>query len=264
MPDSALKTHFRRLLPRGIRPHRILWGPLRGCWIVTSWHDYPGAIIGRTERPLLDWFEHNVSVGETWLDIGAHYGYTALALSRLVGRGGRVFAFEPHLATAGFLAQMRILNRLDQLTVIPCGLGARESLSLASLPAVRGMVDSTVACDGRWAESFLVAPLEWLWPRICGDRERFDGVKIDVQGMEIETLKGMAPLLAEFTPRLAVEVHDGVDRRELLDLIESVGYARGGEPVELRAGESTAQYLNDRSYSFKPRRRVTLDPALGK
>src|SRR5437870_10702962 len=124
MADSRLKGQIRRLLPRGVRPHRILSGPLRGLRIVTSWHDYPAAILGRTERALLDWFEHNVGAGETWLDVGAHYGYTALALSRLVGPQGRVFAFEPMIATCGHLARTRTLNGLRQLTVVPCGLGS--------------------------------------------------------------------------------------------------------------------------------------------
>jgi hypothetical protein len=34
-------------------------------------------------------------------DIGAHYGYTAIALCKLVGPSRRVFAFEPMLKTAG-------------------------------------------------------------------------------------------------------------------------------------------------------------------
>src|SRR5206468_10103171 len=101
MVRRSLKEYFRRFLPKTVRPHRILAGRLRGLRIVTSWHDYPGAILGRTERPLLDWFERNVRAGETWLDVGAHYGYTAIALSRLVGLRGRVFAFEPVVATAG-------------------------------------------------------------------------------------------------------------------------------------------------------------------
>ncbi|HEY6210465.1 MAG TPA: hypothetical protein VIW28_15495, partial [Gemmatimonadales bacterium] len=117
-------AHIRWLMPRAIRPHRILAGPLRGRTIVTSWHDYPGAILGRTERALLRWFERNVKAGETWLDAGAHYGYTAIALSELVGRSGRVFAFEPVLATAGHLARTRALNDLPQLIVVPFGLGA--------------------------------------------------------------------------------------------------------------------------------------------
>ena len=78
----SLKERFRKLLPRQTREHRILSGQLRGVAIVTSWHDYPGAILGRTEAPLLEWFRHNVRRSQTWIDIGAHYGYTAIALAR--------------------------------------------------------------------------------------------------------------------------------------------------------------------------------------
>src|SRR5437899_9381964 len=126
----GLKDVVRPLLPKRIKRHRILTGRLKGMLIVTSWHDYPAAITGRTERPLLNWFAENVSRGETWLDVGAHYGYTALALSRLVGAEGRVFAFEPVLRTAGCLAETRSINHLPQLAIIPIGLSAPEALEL--------------------------------------------------------------------------------------------------------------------------------------
>src|SRR2546421_9928625 len=106
---SSRKAQIRRLLPRAVRPRRILAGPLRGASIYTSWHDYPGAILGTTERPLLEWFGRNILPGETWIDIGAHYGYTAIALCRLVGPAGRVVAFEPVLSTAGRVARTREL-----------------------------------------------------------------------------------------------------------------------------------------------------------
>ena len=48
----SLKPAVRKLAPRTIRAHRILGGPLRGRVIVTSFHDYPAAILGRTEQPL--------------------------------------------------------------------------------------------------------------------------------------------------------------------------------------------------------------------
>src|SRR5437879_10907621 len=130
MASSSLKRQLRRLMPRTVRPHRILRGRLRGFKIVTSWHDYPGAILGTTERPLLEWFERNVRSGETWLDVGAHYGYTGIALSRLVGARGRVFAFEPVAMTAGYVTRTRALNGLAQLRVIPCGLGSPETLAV--------------------------------------------------------------------------------------------------------------------------------------
>lgn len=59
-------------------------GPLRGVWLVTSWHDYLAGLTGHTERALLGWFEQHVQPGETWLDVGAHYGYTAFAIARRV------------------------------------------------------------------------------------------------------------------------------------------------------------------------------------
>ena len=83
--NKRLKGAIRKLLPQAVGPHRIKSGPLRGSTIVTSWHDYPAAILGRTEAALLAYFARHASSGETWLDVGAHYGYTAIALSKLVG-----------------------------------------------------------------------------------------------------------------------------------------------------------------------------------
>jgi FkbM family methyltransferase len=221
---------------------------------VTSWHDYPAAILGRTERPLLEWFAQNVKAGETWLDVGAHYGYTAIALCRSVGRSGRVFAFEPMMSTAGYVTQTRQLNNFPQLTVLPLGLAAPETLEMKQLPVTRGMVESTLGKNEgcrMWQETIMVARFDWLWPRICGGREQIDGVKIDVQGMEIEVLQGMLETLRRQRPKLVVEVHRGVDRKELLGLIETAGYSRQAMPIEPIEGEVEPQYVNDRSYYFK-------------
>jgi FkbM family methyltransferase len=224
---------------------------LRGYRIVTSWHDYPAAIMGRTEGPLLAWFAQRVKLGETWLDIGAHYGYTAIALSQLVGQQGRVFAFEPELCTAGYLSQTRLHNGLSQLAVLPYALGATCDLTVLQLPVTRGMIDSTIQ-QGDWAEAIHVVRLDWLWPRVCGDQGQIHGVKIDVQGMEIDVLHGMSEVLQTHRPKLVVEVHSGVNRAELLDLVEKAGYGRTAVPVEPVAGEVYPQYLDNHSYAFQP------------
>lgn len=253
--NRQLKENIRTILPRSIRDRRILGGPLRGQYLVTSWHDYPAAILGRTERPLLEWFQHNVQRGETWLDIGAHYGYTAVALCRCVGEKGRVYAFEPMVATAGCISRTRERNGLQQLTVVPIGLGNCGDLQIHRLPAVRGMADSTLA-EHAFEEPLVIAGLDWLWPRIgrsTGDHsERIDGVKIDVQGMEIEVLSGMRETLRQYRPKLAVEIHQGVSRRDFLDLLAEIGYAPLGYPIEPLPGERDPQYADNRSYAFSP------------
>lgn len=250
---QGFKTFLRSLLPRKIGPQHIIGGPLRGSIIVTSWHDYPAAILGYTERPLLGWFAHHVRRGETWLDIGSHYGYTALALSRLVGSEGRVFAFEPMVSTAGCVAQTRLLNQMSQLTVVPMALAELPGeMTIQRLPTTRGMADSTLSVDGKWSELLYVTSLDWLWSRICGGQKQVDGIKIDVQGMELDVLRGGCEILRQWTPRLIVEVHAGVDRVELLRLLASVGYGGEGVPVDPEPGGHSPQYLDNHSYAFFP------------
>lgn len=257
--NSWLKKTVRQFLPRALKPHHIRAGPLQNYRIVTSWYDYPAAIFGYTERPLLDWFAHNVHSGETWLDIGAHYGYTALAMAQYVGATGRVLAFEPMLTSAGCIAQTRQLNHLTQLTVLPLALGDARTLQMQELPTVRGMLDSTVAQHSpqngqdRWHETLLVVALDELWQTISGADVRIHGIKIDVQGMELTVLRGMLNLLQNQHPKLVIEVHDGVSRADLLVLLEQAGYTRNAVPIEPISGEAAAQFVSDKSYAFLPR-----------
>jgi FkbM family methyltransferase len=244
---TPLKSQIRRLLPCSIRPHAILAGPLSGASIYTSWHDYPGAILGTTEKPLLEWFQRNVSPGETWLDIGAHYGYTAIALCRLVGTAGRVIAFEPVLSTAGCIARTRELNSLRQLQVVPLGLGACPAIETRRLPLVRGMADSTIS-RGAWEEPISVVSFDSVWRFLSEQNPAVHGVKIDVQGMELDVIEGMRHTLLSQHPKLIVEFHSGVDRAHALELLSACGYNGPGSPIDPTAGEPS--YQDDKSYLF--------------
>ncbi len=255
---------LRGLLPRTIRPRRIVAGPLRGAWLVTSWHDYPGGLTGRTERALLDWFTQHVRQGETWLDVGAHYGYTTIALGRLVGRQGRVFTFEPVPATAGCVDQGRALNDLPQVAVVPLGLGRVETMEFKRLALTRGMADSTLdagrvprsgpgeAPPSSWFVNAGIARFDWLWPAINGGNDAIHGVKIDVQGMELDTLEGMREALERWHPRLVLELHAGVSRDAVLSLLRELGYSSDAVAIEPVRGERTPQFLDNHSYAFHP------------
>jgi FkbM family methyltransferase len=251
--NESLKASIRKLLPKQFRPHRIMSGPLSGMRIVTSWNDYPSAILGYNESALLKWLGQNVKAGETWLDVGAHYGYTTLAMSRLVGSGGRVFTFEPTLSTAGCVSKTVMLNKLNQVTVVPMGLGSPATLELVRIGTSRGMSDRTLNGKGESEVTIFVASFDWLWPQLSGPNARIDGVKIDVQGMELEVLRGMSTWLRAWKPKLAVEVHEGVDRKVLLALIESFGYSPDSKPIDPVDGETASGYHDNHSYAFTAR-----------
>ena len=186
-----------------------------------------------------------MKTGETWLDVGAHYGYTAIALSRLVGRSGRVIAFEPVLSTADCMARTREANQLEQLRIVPLGLSSATGVVPSRMAVYRGMAGGNPARAGA-SQSVMTAGLDGLWESLCGRDPCIHGVKIDVQGMEGAALSGMAGTLREWGPKLVIEFHRGVDRQGILDLLEDCGYDRDPQPLELPSGFIE----DDKSYVF--------------
>lgn len=246
----TLRT-LRPLLSRRTRPRRILRGPLHGYRMVTSWHDYPAALLGYTEAPLLRWFTSAVRSGETWLDVGAHYGYTALALARLVGPQGRVIAFEPVPATAACLAETGRLNGMPQLHVLALALSDSVEVAPLEVALVRGMAERTTR-PGAACGSIEAVSLDEVWGSLTEGDTELHGIKVDVQGMEAQALAGMASVLNRHRPLLAIELHAGVDRREVLELLRACGYRRPGTPVAPVRGEVQPLYVDDRTYVFSP------------
>jgi FkbM family methyltransferase len=196
----------------------------------------------------MDWFGANVRPGQTWLDVGAHYGYTAIALGRMVGSSGRVFAFEPVLDTASHLVKTVELNDLPQISVLPMGLGDTATFTSRQLPTRRGMAEDPACGAGKDVEVVQFVALDNIWPLLAGDDQRIDGVKIDVQGMELSTLTGMRQILGRQHPALIVEFHHGVDRGAVLALFRSAGYS--AHPWSISTSTEASELVSDESYLF--------------
>jgi hypothetical protein len=85
-----------------------------------------------------------------------------------VGSGGRVFTFEPTLSTAGCVSKTVMLNKLNQVTVVPMGLGSPATLEVVRIGTSRGMSDSTLKGNGETQVTIFVASFDWLWPQLSG------------------------------------------------------------------------------------------------
>ncbi len=246
------KELIRSLLPKRISRHRILGGPLKGRMIYTSWHDYPRAILGWAETDLVKWLMDNVQPGETWLDVGAYHGYTAIAMSNSVGKSGRVFAFEPDLTAASALYQTKLANGLSQIVILPFALGENHSIKFLQGSTFRGMfqTEQGFSPENTSTSQFVTTALDYIWESIADKNLNISGVKLDVQGFEISVLRGMKMLLKTHRPKLIVEVHKGVDREELLQTLEECGYSRKAIPIEPMPDENNAMFYDDRNYEF--------------
>ncbi|MEK7469133.1 MAG: FkbM family methyltransferase [Planctomycetota bacterium] len=161
-----------------------------------------------------------IKAGDCLWDVGANVGYYTRLFGERTGTGGRVFAFEP--SPVNFSRLSAACSGQGHIRLLPCGLGKQDgtcsfqqgSDDLGASSRVTGNSSGGTVVPIRAGDS-LVADESATAPAV---------MKIDVEGLELEVLKGMPKLLAD--PRLRVigiEVHFGI--------LEGIGQA--GAPREI-------------------------------
>jgi FkbM family methyltransferase len=159
-------------------------------------------LAGRYEPELLGLIRRVVPVGGTCLDVGANVGAITLALADRVGRSGRVVAFEPGAFLFKRLeANIRRNPDLEDIvTSVNLGVSDRPSTLYwnedANNPGNAGLLQSS----GAQVE---VVALDDYFSR--NPIARLDFVKIDVEGMEYEVLRGGRETWRKFRPVLYFE-----------------------------------------------------------
>ncbi len=138
-----------------------------------------------------------VQPGDVCVDVGANIGFYALNLARAVGHGGRVIAFEPLRRNALALELAAELNGFGHLAVETDVVSSRSGQQVAAIcptgysgstrfqppaepPAKQAAAYQTVTLDDYFAAHGI---------------SRVDFIKIDVEGAELEVLRGAEKLL---------------------------------------------------------------------
>ncbi len=138
--------------------------------------------------------------GDTFLDIGANIGLMTLTASRAVGGTGQVHAFEPLPETRAILERNLVLNHTQGVVVHGTALGARARRRTLYSPegTNRGMATLLPPATARSSVDVEVLPLDEILQAQGLINVRM--MKIDVEGWELEVLKGATTFLGQENP----------------------------------------------------------------
>ncbi len=152
-------------------------------------------VVHRVEPLTTARFCASIRRGSVVFDVGAHIGFYSLLAARAVGPEGRVFAFEPHPENFAVLEQNIRLNHYSNICAQCCAVSTHDSPRLLILS------------ESSDCHSFYPHPLRHATSRtclvncatldtVCECGGPPDVAKIDVEGAELDVLRGMQQTLA--------------------------------------------------------------------
>jgi FkbM family methyltransferase len=188
-------------------------------------------IAGDFEPDVRRGIQRILKPGDVFLDIGANVGFFTLQAAKTVGRGGKVYAFEPAPKAREALGRNLQLNGITNVTAFAVGLSDGAGRASLFLDAKNNSGASALHRSPHSGEAVEVE---------LDSYDRFANqnglpmpalVKIDVEGAEVKVLRGMQALLSRpDRPPVILEVSEwslkqmGASKDELYDLMLAHGY----------------------------------------
>jgi FkbM family methyltransferase len=227
-PDTSL---YRGSLPRRVTRDGIQFELDLSDYI--EWTIYFGV-----ERALKSRLYDLVQPGQTVLDVGSNVGEVVLNFARRAGPNGRVIGFEPNPTTLAKCRRNVSLNDVSNVELYPLALGDRPGEAILGRPAAGNAGADRVISSGSGV-AVAITTLDLFADE--QQLERVDVIKIDVEGFDLNVLRGSQRTIERFRPILFIELSDanlreqGDSAPDLVRWLEqhdcSVTDALTGEPV---------------------------------
>lgn len=178
------------------------------------------------------------SNGDVVLDIGANSGLYSLSIARKVGTEGKLYAVEPYSRTYELLRQNIAMNSHENIVTIRVALGSSRGdgeLNVYGNSGCNSFYLNTNGGNLRKTERVKVSTLDSIVDEYS--IKKLNMIKLDVEGHELEVLKGGKNSLRFFHPLIAAEIHDvGCTGAELKSFLQDFDYSVNLVPHQRASG----------------------------
>ncbi|MEW6594378.1 MAG: FkbM family methyltransferase [Thermodesulfobacteriota bacterium] len=243
-PQSAVGKLLR--LPLRLLPKQMIVPVLSGINKGNRWRvgaSVHGCWLGVYETSKQHLLQSLVGPGMTIYDVGANAGFYTLAFSRLVGAGGKIYAFEPFAENAANILMHIRLNGCRNTVLYQAAVSDQEGFSSFHVSESNAMGH----LDREGAYRVPTVTLDALIRTF--DLPVPDIVKVDVEGAETAVLRGACNLLEMHRTVWLIALHSDRQRLNCGRILGEYGY----RIYQLNGRELSAQEIDtDEIYAIPP------------
>ncbi len=186
-----------------------------------------------SEKNTQQFIKQNIKTDQTFIDIGASYGFFTMLAASLVGEKGRVFSFEANPVVAEMLKKSALLNGFSSIIHVENKAVCNDdnstvnfylstdgiNSSIGSLKPEEIMIEHGYLNNSNYILTETISLDKFLEDKFTMNQIM---IKIDVEGAESEVLKGMEGILKIQRPQnIIIETsHDS----GIIEKMKSFGY----------------------------------------
>jgi FkbM family methyltransferase len=218
---KLIRPLVNRVVPRHATPVTVKSGPAKGIRLVILPREEKFLWSGLHEPGFQRTLCERLGPGAVFWDVGAHCGFFTCLASRIVGDEGRVVAFEPSSENRKRLLGSVALNHGANVDVQPFAVSARSgevAMQRHSTSTTWHLIQQTAPDEEAALHEAEVKVSCRTLDELAKEFPLPDLIKIDVEGAEVDVLRGGRRLLHGHRPVLLVEVHsqEGPENAEAL------------------------------------------------
>ncbi|MDB4891921.1 MAG: methyltransferase FkbM family protein [Gemmatimonadetes bacterium] len=229
----SIGRNLARLLPR--LPYPVLRGQMKGARFVHGSLAGTGGgasvFLGLVEPEQTAELLRHLVRGMTVFDVGANAGYYTVLAGRAVGPTGQVVAIEPLTSNVVRLARNVEINRLDNVSIVTAAVSDQFGVKNFAIGNNHALGHLTDIDRVDLAQSVPSSAVLALVPAITIDAlvarvgRGPDVIKIDVEGAEMEVLRGAADTLSRGHCTIFLSVHSDALRMSCRVALEAYDYS---------------------------------------
>lgn len=210
-------------------------------------------LVKQHHQPLIPLLEKFIPKNTNVIDVGGHAGQMTKIFCKLAPLG-KVYAFEPGTYAYSILSKTKFFKKLSNLEIFKIGLSSQDDIVAFHIPLKKSgsvgygtshihLEDHKTIKGAYVEEKIKVTSLDNFV--LSKNLKNISFIKIDVEGHELDVLKGAQKVIASDHPVIMIEINSehlarsNTSKHQIFDYLEKQGY------TSARIVDATGDLIHD-------------------